>query len=66
MDSLNSFSLLIPAEITVGFVPASYSINEGEGEVNFMIEVISGVISADLEVELEFYTESGSAQGMCR
>ncbi len=47
----------------MGFVPASYSVDESEVVVNFVIGVISGVISTYLEVE--FNTESGSAQGMC-
>ena len=35
--------------------------NEAEGVVTFLIELITGVLDKDLVVE--FYTEDGSAEG---
>ena len=42
-------------------MPADYSANEGDGFVAFMVELMGGVLANDVMVE--FYTESGSAEG---
>lgn len=50
-------------EIVIGFIPESYTVGESVGFSNFMIEIISGVPSSNIEVVVEFFTEDGSAEG---
>ena len=48
--------------MTFGFDPATYMINESEQRVVFNVTLVSGVLVRDIEIE--FFTEDGSAIGM--
>ena len=41
----------------IGFVPASYSVGEGDGSVSLVVEIISGSLSVDVVVSLDFSDE---------
>ena len=41
----------------IGFVPASYSVGEGDGFVSLVVEIISGSLSVDVVVSLDFSDE---------
>ena len=41
----------------IGFVPASYSVGEGDGSVSLVVEIISGSIRVDVVVSLNFSDE---------
>lgn len=45
----------------IGFDPVEYTVDEDEGVVEFMIRLISGTISKN--VEIEFFTNDSSAEG---
>ena len=49
------------AGVVIGFVPDQYSANEVDGFITFRMELLIGVLVEDVVVE--FYTESGSAEG---
>ena len=55
------FNLLLPTDITIGFDPASYTVNEDDGFAIFMVVLVRGTLAK--EVVVKFYTESGSAIG---
>ncbi len=48
-----------PSVPTIGFVPDVYNVNEDDGNVNFIIEVIQGTLERDVEVV--FTTQPGTA-----
>ena len=47
--------------VIVGFLPAEYYVSEGEGFVSFRIALKAGSLVENVAVE--FYTDSGSAEG---
>lgn len=53
--------MLHPIDITIGFDPGSYTVDEDEGFSNFMVVLVHGILARDIVAE--FYTESGSAIG---
>ena len=50
-------------DITFGFVPDAYVINESEQQVIFNVTLVMGTLVRD--VVIEFFTEDGSALGNC-
>ena len=53
----------IIAEITVGFNPVDYTVNEADGEVLLNVEVLSGTL--ERSVEIFFGTSPGTATEQC-
>ena len=58
MTKVTTFYSDVPV---IGIVPGVYSANEEDGVVSFRVELLGGVLANDVMVE--FYTESGSAEG---
>lgn len=48
-------------DVTIGFDPDMYSVNEGDGSVTLFVSVLSGEL--DREVLIVFTTQDGTAIG---
>ena len=48
-------------EVTIGFGRSSYTIDESDGGVMFMVHVTNGSLSRPVQVD--FFTEDGTANG---
>ena len=53
--------LVFSADMIFGFVPDAYSIDESGQQVIFNVTLVMGTLVRD--VEIEFFTEDGSALG---
>ena len=52
---------LLPAEIVIGFDPASYCVLEDAGMVTLTIKILNGILQT--EVSTQFFTSPGTAVG---
>ena len=49
--------------VTIGFDPATYTVNEGAGNVSVTVNVLSGTLVRDMRVRLLTSLNGGTANG---
>ncbi len=55
--------VLVFAAITIGFNPTSYQVNETDGTISLIVELLGGRLSPGVEIEISFATSDGSGEG---
>ena len=57
------FSLIISA-VTIGFEPATYTVNESAGNVSVTVNVLNGTLARDMRAHLLTSLSDGTAIGI--
>ena len=66
---INSFPILNPfpciiSVVTIGFDPATYTVNESAGNVSVTVNVLNGILDRDMYVRLVTSLSDGTATGI--
>ena len=59
---INPFPCIISV-VTIGFDPATYTVNEGAGNVSVTVNVLNGTLARDMRVRLMTSLSGGTANG---
>ena len=55
---------ILPSVVTIGFDPATYTLNESAGNVSVTVNVLNGTLDRDMHVRLMTSLSGGTATGI--